>query len=204
MWRKSEEAKPSSRPGDKPESVIGSRTVDSASASPTAAPLGPLATAEPRVEEAPASIDSSAVVTSPPSQISAGLKIRGEITGTSDLVIDGDIQGKIQLTGCKLTVGPSGTIKSDIEAREICVFGTVSGNLKATESVSLGNTGRVEGSVVARRISIDDGARLRGKVEMLLSESVPGLKAAAAASAGARGGPASSAVPAPSVKEAKD
>jgi cytoskeletal protein CcmA (bactofilin family) len=190
MWRKSEEAKPSSRAAEKPET---------AGESPTSAPSAsssmsnPMAAGSQVVESsAPApTLQQEATLMaltppadSSPSQISAGLKIRGEITGTSDLLIDGDIQGKILLTGCKLTVGPSGRVKSDIEARDISVFGMVSGNLKAAESVALGNTGRVEGSVIAKRISIDDGARLRGKVEMIRAEAspTPAAKAAAAVS----------------------
>ncbi|HTV59080.1 MAG TPA: polymer-forming cytoskeletal protein [Verrucomicrobiae bacterium] len=190
MWRKSEEANPSSKPIIKAESAA-------ADPSPAAASLATMP-ANPAVPEPPsappASIAAPEVVSvvtdASPSQISAGLKIRGEITGTSDLWIDGDIQGKIQLTGCKLTVGPSGRIKSDIEAREINVLGTVSGNLKAAETVTLGNTGRVEGSVVTRRIAIEDGARLRGKVEMVRVEAAPAAKAAAAS---ARSGAASAA-----------
>ena len=101
-----------------------------------------------------------------PSTISAGLKIRGEITGTSDLIIDGDTQGKIRLTNGCVTVGPNGRVTADIDARDIVVNGTVQGNLKASESVRLGPNSHVEGSVLTPRIGIDDGARLRGNVEM--------------------------------------
>ncbi|HUO33638.1 MAG TPA: polymer-forming cytoskeletal protein [Candidatus Acidoferrum sp.] len=185
MWRKPEEAKPSSKEPPKAETA----TPATASTVPAATePAGPSEVAA-QAAEPPA---ASTISTSPArpsgdahSQISSGLKIRGDITGTSDLLIDGDVQGKIQLTGCKLTVGPSGHLKSDVEAREINVFGTVNGNLKASESVALGNTGRVEGSVITRRISIDDGARLRGKVEMIRADTAAPAKAAAAASASA-------------------
>lgn len=209
MWRKTEEAKPSSKPVEKPESAGETQSSGhSISSSPST-----LTAWEAKLPETsksvslpqPAAMEQNPpqAADSSPSQISAGLKIRGEITGTSDLLIDGDIQGKIHLSGCKLTVGPSGRIKSDIEARDITVFGTVSGNLKAAESVALGNTGRVEGSVVAKRISIDDGARLRGKVEMIRTnaEVTPAPKAAAAVSAASSSASVSTATAAQPAKE---
>lgn len=101
------------------------------------------------------------------STISAGLKIKGEITGTSDLTVDGETQGKIRLVNGRVTVGPNGKVTADIDAREIVVNGTVQGNLKASESVRLGASGHVEGSILTPRIGIDDGARLRGNVEMV-------------------------------------
>lgn len=126
--------------------------------------------------------------------IGSGLKIRGEISGTSDLTIDGEAQGKISLPDSKVTVGPNGHVHSDIEAREIVIQGQVQGNLKAGESVSLGASSRVQGSVLTPRISIEDGAGLRGNVEMTRAgESKP--KAAAASAAAGQTSP-SQAVPA--------
>ena len=94
------------------------------------------------------------------------MKIRGEVSGTSDLFIDGDVQGKIHITGARVTVGANGHVHADIEARDITIEGTVDGNLKAQESVRLGASSNVQGSILTPRIGIDDGARLRGKVEM--------------------------------------
>ena len=99
------------------------------------------------------------------SRINSGLKITGEVFGDSDLVIDGEVQGKVRLSSGRVTVGSSGRVTAEIEAREIVVEGTVQGNLKAADSVRLGPAGRVTGSVLTPRIAIDDGARLRGKVE---------------------------------------
>jgi len=76
------------------------------------------------------------------------------------------MQGKIRLESALVVVGTSGNVQADIEARGIVIDGSVQGNLKAGESVHLGKTGRLQGSVVTPRIGIDDGARLRGKVEM--------------------------------------
>ena len=76
------------------------------------------------------------------------------------------MQGRIRLADSRVTVGPNGRVQADIEAREIVIDGSVQGNLKAGERTHLGSTSRVVGSVLTPRIGIDDGARLRGKVEM--------------------------------------
>jgi cytoskeletal protein CcmA (bactofilin family) len=100
------------------------------------------------------------------SKISAGLKIHGEISGSSDLYIDGEAQGKIRFALAQVTVGPNGRVQADIEAREIVVLGTVRGNLKASERIHLGESSRVQGSLQTPRLGIEDGAKLRGKVDM--------------------------------------
>ncbi len=147
----------------------------SARPAPTPAPAAP-ATSAPSVAPAPAQSPAAAPQWSRPTEastISAGLKIKGEITGTSDLTVDGETQGKIRLTNGRVTVGQNGRVTADIDAREIVVNGTVTGNLEATESVRLGASGRVEGSILTPRIGIDDGARLRGNVEMVKPGETP-------------------------------
>lgn len=114
---------------------------------------------------APASIPVSGPTSS--STIGAGLKIRGDVTGVSNLVIEGDVQGKVQMTNGRVTVAANGRVNADIEALEISIDGHVQGNLKASESVRLGATSHVQGSILTRRIAIEDGAGLRGKVEMI-------------------------------------
>ena len=81
------------------------------------------------------------------------------------MYIDGDVQGKVRIGQGRLTIGSNGKVQADLEAREIIVNGTVTGNLKATDRVQLGSTGSVQGGVITPRIGIDDGARLRGNVE---------------------------------------
>ncbi|HTU35540.1 MAG TPA: polymer-forming cytoskeletal protein [Candidatus Acidoferrum sp.] len=165
---------------------------DAANARAQAAVAASTAPAEP-VKSSAASVAPQTRVPAPasqpsraeePSTISAGLKIKGEITGTSDLTIDGETQGKVRLTNGRVTVGPSGRVIADIDAREIVVNGTVQGNLKATDSVRLGSSGHVEGSILTARIGIEDGARLRGNVEMIRAgqaqDSTPGQAARAA------------------------
>jgi cytoskeletal protein CcmA (bactofilin family) len=97
--------------------------------------------------------------------ISQGIKIKGEVTGKEDLFIDGTLEGKLDLSGGSVTVGPNGKVKADIVAREIIVRGSVHGKLNARDRVQLWNSGSVTGEVQTDRIAIEDGAVLRGKVE---------------------------------------
>jgi cytoskeletal protein CcmA (bactofilin family) len=89
------------------------------------------------------------------------------ISGTSDLIVEGETNGKIYLSGARVTVAKTGRVQADIEGLEIVVDGEVQGNLKATDRIRLGSTSNVQGSLVTPRFAIEDGARLRGKVEML-------------------------------------
>jgi cytoskeletal protein CcmA (bactofilin family) len=106
------------------------------------------------------------------SVIGAGLKIQGEITGDSDLVIEGEAHGRIRMVNGRVTVAPKGRVNADIEAVEISVEGFVQGGLKASDKVRLGPASQVQGSVMTPRIAIEDGARLRGKVEMIRAGEV--------------------------------
>jgi cytoskeletal protein CcmA (bactofilin family) len=108
------------------------------------------------------------------------LKIRGDISGNSNLVIEGEVQGKVQMTNGRVTVAANGRVNADIEALEISIDGRVEGNLKATESVRLGATSQVQGSILTRRIAIEDGAGLRGKVEMIRANDSAGTSSGAA------------------------
>ncbi len=97
--------------------------------------------------------------------ISQGIRIKGEITGSEDLFVDGPIEGKLQLTNGSLTVGPNGTVKADVTAREVIVRGRIEGKIAGRERVQLWSTGCVIGEVQTQRLAIEDGAVLRGKVE---------------------------------------
>ena len=97
--------------------------------------------------------------------ISAGIRIKGEVSGKEDLFIDGSIEGKLDMIGASVTVGPNGKVKADIQAREIIVRGTVQGKLSGRDRVQLWNTGSVTGEVQTDRLAIEDGAVFRGKVE---------------------------------------
>jgi cytoskeletal protein CcmA (bactofilin family) len=97
--------------------------------------------------------------------ISQGIRIKGEITGSEDLFVDGPMEGKLNLANGSLTVGPNGSIKADVSAREVIVRGRVEGKIAGRERVQLWSTGHVTGEVQTQRLAIEDGAVLRGKVE---------------------------------------
>jgi len=97
--------------------------------------------------------------------IGQGIRIKGEITGSEDLTVDGPVEGKLQLTNGSLTVGPNGTVKADITAREVIVCGRVEGKILGRDRVQVSSTGYVTGEVQTQRLAIEDGAVLRGKVE---------------------------------------
>jgi len=113
---------------------------------------------------------TSAISTQPispkaPACVSHGIKIKGEVTGTEDLFIDGVIEGKITLTNSAVTVGPNGVVKADISSRDLIVRGVAAGKFTAAEKIQIWHTARVQGELKSERISIEDGAELRGKVE---------------------------------------
>jgi cytoskeletal protein CcmA (bactofilin family) len=176
MWRKSADAKLSSQPLSTPLTSRFDHGTP-ASSSPQTQTASQPASQTPSQSAQPASVvpaTAAQIITresmpSGASRIGAGLKIRGEISGKSDLYIDGEAQGKIRLAEASVTVGSTGRVQADIEAREIIINGTVEGNLKGVESVRLGPSSRVQGSVVTPRVAIDDGARLRGSVETIRS-----------------------------------
>ena len=101
-----------------------------------------------------------------PACVTQGIKIKGEISGREDLFLDGAFEGKIHIADGSFTVGPNARVNAEIEAREIIVRGEVIGTLKARERVQVWSTGRVTGDMETRGIVIEDGAILRGKVEV--------------------------------------
>ncbi len=92
--------------------------------------------------------------------------IKGELTGTEDLTIDGRVEGKIELKDHNLTIGPNGKIKADVYAKNIVITGEVLGNAFASEKVEITNSGVLKGDITAPRIVIADGAQFKGSVDM--------------------------------------
>jgi cytoskeletal protein CcmA (bactofilin family) len=173
MWNKSAEAKPSPQASVAAVPVIPEPKVTPMQTRP---PSAPAAAPTPAAYTAPRTDAANGLTT-----IAAGLKISGEISGNSDLYIDGETQGKIRLANARVTVGPNGRVQADIEAREIIIEGSVQGNLKAGERVQLGAQSKVQGSVLTPRFAIEDGARLRGKVEMIRTGGSQGSSSAESA-----------------------
>lgn len=156
MWRKQPEAKPSS-----PVNPSTSSSSYSPSAQKPASP-SPSGNAY----NAPSQPSFTQPRTSPDAVLTRGISIKGELTGKADLIIDGNLQGTIRLNESRLTIGQSGSIHADIEAREIFVHGRVDGDLRGRERVVLANSCDVDGDLEAPRVAIEDGARFNGRVEM--------------------------------------
>jgi len=99
-------------------------------------------------------------------RLGASLHLKGEITGNEDLSIDGTVEGLVQLNDRKLTVGATAKVTADIIAREIVVYGSVKGNLRAKDRIEIKKDGSVVGDLTTARIMIEDGAYFKGSIEI--------------------------------------
>jgi cytoskeletal protein CcmA (bactofilin family) len=99
--------------------------------------------------------------------VSAGLRIKGEISGNEDLLVEGTVEGPIQLQDGTLTVGAKGKVIADVVAREIVVYGDVQGNLTARDRIEIKSNGSVLGDLKTARMLIEDGAALKGSIEVV-------------------------------------
>ena len=156
MWRRQEEPKvPPS-----PQSVV---------VTPPAAPISnPVSTqpAQSNVPQAAPAVTHAPAAKSAVSVVCKGISIRGEVTGDEDLQIDGELSGSVKLAGARVMIGPEGRVTGNIQAREIIVRGSLKGNLRASERILMGGTGRWEGDGVSPRLAIEDGATVRGHLEV--------------------------------------
>jgi cytoskeletal protein CcmA (bactofilin family) len=121
-------------------------------------------------------------------RLGPSLHIKGEITGNEDLTIEGTVEGLVQLDERKLTVGAAAKLTADIIAREIVVYGTVKGNLRAKDRIEIKKDGSVNGDLTTARIMIEDGAYFKGSIEIDKSgekESASFSRTSATAAAGA-------------------
>jgi cytoskeletal protein CcmA (bactofilin family) len=141
--------------------------------SPNAAPSPAFqpAAAQPNFSSSPAPASSAPIRSSVPGAkntaiLGAGLTIKGQILGEEDLQVEGKVEGPINLKGQRLTVGKTGEIVSDVHAKEIIVYGKVRGNLHASDRVEVKNDGSVVGNITGGRVLIEDGAYLKGQIEI--------------------------------------
>jgi len=98
--------------------------------------------------------------------IGKSLVIKGEVSGSESLYIDGKVEGSINLPGHCVTVGHNGQVAATITAREVVVQGKVVGNVAASERLNVRREGSLTGDVSAHRISIEDGAFFKGKIDI--------------------------------------
>lgn len=99
--------------------------------------------------------------------IGKSVSIRGELTGSEDLFLDGAFEGTVTLSDSRLTVGPNARVKADLNVRDIIVFGLIDGNINATGRIELRQTAVVNGDIHAGRLSIEESATVCGRVELV-------------------------------------
>ena len=92
--------------------------------------------------------------------------IKGEVSGSEDLYIDGEVEGSIDLRNHSVTIGPNGKLKASVSAKSIVVQGKVDGSLNASDRLDLRKSAAVTGDVTTQRIAIEEGAFLKGKVDI--------------------------------------
>jgi cytoskeletal protein CcmA (bactofilin family) len=118
-------------------------------------------------EPTPAAAPRNAVVNSQEqATIGKSLVIKGEVTGSESLYIDGRVEGTINLPGNRVTIGRNGTIQANVNAKELVVLGKVKGNITASDRVDIRNEGSLAGDVICQRISIEDGAYFKGSIDI--------------------------------------
>ena len=92
--------------------------------------------------------------------------IKGELSGSEDLTLHGQMEGKISLPEHTLTIGAQADVKADITAKTVVVVGTITGRVSAKDKIDIRSTGRITGDIVSPRLVVAEGGTLRGKVEM--------------------------------------
>ena len=97
--------------------------------------------------------------------IGKSVKIVGDLSGSEDLVMDGELQGTIRLPGARLTIGSAARVRGDIAAKDVVVFGRLEGDIRAVGRVELRASAVVQGSIFAGSLSIEDNATFRGQVD---------------------------------------
>jgi len=125
---------------------------------PAPRPVAPPPTPEPPARAQAASSEQAT--------IGKGLFIKGEISGSESLLVDGKIEGSINLPGNRVTVGRNGQVAANITAREVVILGKIRGNVSATDRVDIRAEGALNGDVAAARISIEDGAYFKGGIDI--------------------------------------
>jgi cytoskeletal protein CcmA (bactofilin family) len=108
-----------------------------------------------------------------PARLGASIQIKGQVTGTEDLQIDGKVDGPISLRGHELTVGPTAQLNSEIHAGDVVAYGKVVGNVHSRGRVDIKKDGSIIGDIASARISIEDGAHFKGRIEIDPTKTQP-------------------------------
>jgi cytoskeletal protein CcmA (bactofilin family) len=152
MWKRDEAAKPSApQPAPAPAPVT---------------PAAPHAAAEAARPQPNTNVDTHRGGLEKTVNIGKSVIIKGELNGSEDLTIEGQVEGKIELRQNVLTIGPNGKIKAQVFAKSVIILGEVTGNVTATEKVDIRDNGSVDGDIAAPRVAIAEGAHFRGSIDM--------------------------------------
>jgi cytoskeletal protein CcmA (bactofilin family) len=138
--------------------------------------------------------ETSTVSSMPPARIEAeprggaatigkAVKVVGQIFSREDLYIDGEVEGTVEALEHKLTIGPNGTVRATIKAREVVALGNIQGNVEATEKIEIRKDAKLTGDIRTARIIIEDGAYFKGSIDIVKPEPVKTVPAKAQASA---------------------
>lgn len=98
--------------------------------------------------------------------IGPSIKIKGEVTGDEDLLIQGKVEGTIDLQDNEVSIGESGQVFADINAKVIKIDGEVTGDIAGNEKVVISRSGNVRGNIIAPRVTLEDGAIFKGSIDM--------------------------------------
>ena len=154
MWKRDESVKPAPPP-----------------APPPAAPVAPAVSM-------PAASSERRTQTLQGENVNIGksVVIKGELSGSEDLTIEGNVEGRIELKENILTIGPNGKIRAEVFAKSVIVLGEVTGNVTASEKVDIRDNGSVDGDITSPRVAIAEGAHFRGSVDMQRAGAKPAAK----------------------------
>lgn len=141
----------------------GDREQDVAAPPINAQPSGPERFGQNRVKEHRRSV------------LSPSIAIKGDISGTEDLVLEGKMEGTINLPKNEILIGPDGQVNADLTALKVSIEGRVTGDIRGSERVVIKHSGKVEGNIVAPRVVLEDGCQFKGSVEMNADATASGV-----------------------------
>lgn len=133
---------------------------------PPAKPLTPSTPAMPAPSPVSPAVSPAVRGADRPTHLSKTIVLKGTITGSEDLFVDGKLEGTVELPGNTLTVGVNGQVQANVNAREVVIQGKLNGNVTAADRVEIKAQGALTGDVSAARISIEDGAFFKGGIDI--------------------------------------
>ena len=154
MWKRDEPAKPAAPAASSPQTVTSS----------------PEPVTRPSAADHQRGLERSTV------NIGKSVIIKGELSGSEDLTIEGQVDGKIELRQNVLTIGANGKIKAEVFAKAVIILGEVTGNVTASEKVDIRDNGSVDGDITSPRVAIAEGAHFRGSIDMQKAGAKAGEK----------------------------